>query len=598
MAANPYEHFFLVPDSARHRRYEILRARFVEGLHVKDIAARFGVSAFSVETAIRDFKAGMDGGEPPVFFVAPKPGPKEDRKKPLVLGHVLRLRALRYSDQDIHRALVLAGFEVSLALVDIILREQGLHAMGRRSEEERTRVAEEIRTGRIPGLTVPPPASPRKPAVADARRLDLAPGRSLYSRVAGVYLFLPFLAQMRLDELAAGAGMAGTRMIPATGYLLSLLALKLLDKERKSHITDWSFDEALGLFAGLNVPPKDSAATDYSYRLGAGRHNALVAGWVKNAYPVLCPDSAREFSLDFHPIPHRGRGTGLENHHVPQRGKAVQSVQTLFARAVDSPMLCHADADLLREEQHETPLRFVEYWRGITGVAPDWLYFDSKLTTYPVLARLDEAGVSFVTIRRRGSRVVADILARPAADWRSAVIDTPQRRHQRIRYLDDEVRLGGYGGDCRQVAVTGLGREAPTLFLTNNREATGREVLVRYIKRNTIENDLGINVNFFHLNCLASEVRLNVNLDVALTVLANGCYRWLSQRLKGCEKMEPKLLYRKFVETGGHVVVEHDAIHVRLDRRSHNPILAQARLDSDSLPIPWLHGKRVRFSFA
>jgi hypothetical protein len=410
---------------------------------------------------------------------------------------------------------------------------------------------------------------------------------------------------MRVDELAAEARrtqlrprMAGTKMIPAAGYLLSLLALKLLDKERKSHITDWNFDQALGLFAGLNVLPKDSAATDYSYRLAGGQHNALVAGWVKNAYPVLCPGAAREFSLDFHPIPHRGGGTGLENHHVPQRGKAVQSVQTLFARAVDSPMLCHADADLLRAEQHETPLRFVAYWRGITGVKPDWLYFDSKLTTYPVLARLGAEGVSFVTIRRRGSRVVADILARPAADWRSAVIDTPRRRHQRIRYLDDEVALRGYGGDCRQIAVTGLGREAPTLFLTNNRDATGREIVTRYIKRNAIENELGINVNFFHLNCLASEVRLNVNLDVALTVLANGCYRWLSQQLKGCEKMEPKLLYRKFVETGGHVTVEDDAIHVRLDRRAHNPILAQAKLDKERLPIPWLAGKKLRFTFA
>lgn len=598
MAANPYEQFFIAPDAARHRRYEILRARFVEGLRVKEIATRFGMSALTVETMIRDFKAALDSGEAPAFFAETRPGPKGERKKSPVLEHVLRLRAMRYSDQDIHRALVLAGFELSLALVDQLLREQGLSAMGKRTAEERARVAEEIRSGRIPGLTVPPPASPRTPEVADVRKLDLAPGRGLHSRVAGVFLFLPFLAQMRLDEIAREARMPGSKMIPAAGYLLSLLALKLLDKERKSHITDWSFDQALGLFAGLNVPPKDSAATDYSYRLDAGQHNALVAGWVKNAYPVLCPDSAREFSLDFHPIPHRGRGTGLENHHVPQRGKAVQSVQTLFARSVDSPMLCHADADLVRAEQHETPLRFVAYWRGITGVKPDWLYFDSKLTTYPVLARLGAEGVSFVTIRRRGSRVVADLLARPAADWRSAVIDTPQRRHQRIRYLDDEVALRGYGGDCRQIAVTGLGREAPTLFLTNNRDATGREVVTRYIKRNAIENDLGINVNFFHLNCLASEVRLNVNLDVALTVLANGCYRWLSQRLKGCEKMEPKLLYRKFVETDGQVTVEEDAIHVRLERRSHNPILAQARLDAEQIPIPWLAGKKLRFAFA
>ena len=131
------------------------------------------------------------------------------------------------------------------------------------------------------------------------------------------------------------------------------------------------------------------------------------------------------------------------------------------------------------------------------------------------------------------------------------------------------------------------------MFLTNNESLSGREIVKRYIGRNAIENDLGINVNFFHLDCLSSEVRLNVNTGVAMTVLANGCYRWLSQRLKGCHNMEPKQLYRKFVETGGHLTVRGDQILVSLDRRSHNPIIAQAGLDHDSRPIPWLGGKRL-----
>ena len=104
-------------------------------------------------------------------------------------------------------------------------------------------------------------------------------------------------------------------------------------------------------------------------------------------------------------------------------------------------------------------------------------------------------------------------------------------------------------------------------------------------------------LNFFHLDCLASEVRLNVHTDVVMTVLANGCYRWLSRQLKGCEKMEPKQLYRKFVETGGHVNVRGKNIIVSLDRRSHNPIIAQARLDKEAISIPWLQGKRLRFEF-
>ena len=55
-------------------------------------------------------------------------------------------------------------------------------------------------------------------------------------------------------------------MVSADAAILSLLAMKLLRKERLSHIDDFNLDPALGLFAGLNVLPKKSFVTDYSYR--------------------------------------------------------------------------------------------------------------------------------------------------------------------------------------------------------------------------------------------------------------------------------------------------------------------------------------------
>ena len=411
-----------------------------------------------------------------------------------------------------------------------------------------------------------------------------------------MFLFVPLLVEAGLGGLVEQARMAGTKMIPPVSYVLSLLALKLLDKERKSHIADWNFDEALGWFAGLNVLPKTTAATDYAYRLVDGAPNRLLAQWVRAAYPILCPQGAHAFALDFHAIPHRGQDAGLENHYVPMRGKAVPSVLTCFGRALDAPMLCYAQADLVRNEQDQMPLRFVKYWHDLTGLDPTWLYFDSKFTTYPMLDQLRQRGIHFITIRRRGARLVRGLLARPAGEWTAAVLDTPQRRRQRIRYLDHAVRLPGYAGTCRQVAAD-FHRQTPTLFLTDNEDVSGKQIITRYIARNAIENDLGINVNFFHLDCLASEVRLNVHADTVMTVLANGCYRWLSQRLKGCERMEPKQLYRKFVETGGHLTVQGDDLVVSFDRRSHNPVIAQARLDHDAPLIPWLRGKRLRFEF-
>jgi hypothetical protein len=421
---------------------------------------------------------------------------------------------------------------------------------------------------------------------------------ALRTRVAGVFLFWPLLAQLRFDELVREAGYAGSQMVPAVSALLSLLALKLLDKERRSHISDFNFDRALGLFAGLNILPKTTFATDYSYRTVREQQRRLLAAWVSRLLPLLDPEPGT-FSLDFHSIPHRGEPQMLENHYVPMRGKAAPSILTFFAQAVKSRLLCYADANLLRQQQPGQLMRFVEFCQEVLGQDPAWVYFDSKFTTYAEMNRLNARGnTSFITIRRRGNRILRGLEDQPASAWRPAVIDTPKRRHRSIRCLENTIEVTDYDAPLRQIAVAGLGREQPTLFLTNNFHEPARQIVTRYTSRNGIEDSLGTSVNFFHLDCLASEVRLNVDLDTTLTVLANGCYRWLARQLPGFAAVKPKHLYRKFVETGGTVRITEDHIHVHFDKRSHNPILRQAALDSQTTSIPWAGGKPLHFTYA
>jgi hypothetical protein len=420
----------------------------------------------------------------------------------------------------------------------------------------------------------------------------------LRTRVAGIFLFLPLLAKQQFDSVVQSADYPGTQMVPADAALLSLLALKLLDKERRSHIDDFNFDQALGLFAGLNIMPKKSFTTDYSYRTQRTHQQQLLQGWIKKLSPILMPQ-AKSFSLDFHPIPHRGHDNQLENHYIPGRGKAAASVQTFFAQAQNSHVLCYANANLARAEQSGELMRFVEFWRSVTGENPEWLYFDSKLVPYSELSRANQQGIHFVTIRRRGASLLRSLEQRPTDQWTAAVIDIPKRRHQRIEYVDDKITLRDYQGDIRQIAVRGLGREQPTLFLCNNFAVSPRELIMNYARRNGVEDSLGTSVNFFHLDCLSSEVRLNVDLDVTMTVLANNCYRWLGSQLRGFEQTKPKCLYRKFIETGGTVEVAYGRrLLVTFDRRSHNPILREAMLDHGCPPIRWLQNHRLEFHFS
>jgi hypothetical protein len=440
------------------------------------------------------------------------------------------------------------------------------------------------------------PAQPEAPAVSDCRQVRLTPGRRLRTRVAGIFLFLPLLARLRLDQLVRQADYPGSRMVPAVSALLSLLALKLLDKERRSHISDFNFDEALGLFAGLNVLPKKSYATDYSYRTRRAQQRQLLVGWVAALAPLLFPQG-HTFALDFHPIPYRGDPAGLDTHFIATRGKACPSVLSFFAQEHDSRVLCYANADLTRSTQAGEVMRFVEFWHEVSGQDPRWLYFDSKVAPYAELNRVNQRGLRFITIRRRGAAVIRRLQALPADAWQRAVIDIPKRRHKHIRFVEEIIRLSDYDATIRQVAVTGLGREQPTLLLSNDFDETARSLVMRYAGRNRVEDGLGQSVNFFHLDCLSSEVQLNVDLDAALTVLANGCYRWLARQLPSHDKAAAKQLYRKFVETAGTVEVQRERIVVRFDKRSHNPLLREAVLGSSNHPVPWLQNRPLGFEF-
>jgi hypothetical protein len=186
----------------------------------------------------------------------------------------------------------------------------------------------------------------------------------------------------------------------------------------------------------------------------------------------------------------------------------------------------------------------------------------------------------------------------PNDQWTKAVIDIPKRRNKRVQYLEEMIRLPSYEGTVRQIAVKGLGRAQPTLFITNNEGATAREIIMNYARRNRIEDGIGTNVDFFHLDSLSSEVRLNVDLDVTMTVIANGCYRWLASKLKGFDKAKAKKLSRKFVETSGTIEVgSNRTLHVTFDRRSHNPIMREAALCADSPRVAWLRRHKIEFHF-
>ena len=232
------------------------------------------------------------------------------------------------------------------------------------------------------------------PDIADARGLALDDGRQFPTKVAGLFLFLPLLLDLDLPQAVRQAKLPGSKQVPPLQALLALLVPKLIGKRRVSHISDLCNDEGAGLFAGLNVLPKTTYASDYSYKTERAMTERLITAVIAKT-PL--GDHPLSFNVDFHTIPFRGAEPDLENHWVPTRNRGLPSVMAFVAQAAGRRVICYATANILRDEADRIIPRFADYWKEQTGHYPARLLFDSRATTYASLSQLTQRQVGFIT---------------------------------------------------------------------------------------------------------------------------------------------------------------------------------------------------------
>ncbi len=227
------------------------------------------------------------------------------------------------------------------------------------------------------------------------------------------------------------------------------------------------------------------------------------------------------------------------------------------------------------------------------GSLPAHLVFDSRLTTYEGLARLDALGVSFITLRRRSPSIRAEITGLPASAWRRITLDVPTRKHRTPRVWEKTVRLAGR--TFRQLYILDLGHDDPTVLLTNETR-TPPKLITRYAQRMLIENALSDAVRFFHMDALSSAVGLKVDFDMALLVIASGLYRRLAQNMRGYADSQARQIFRDIVDMPADVEITEKEVNVRFHRRAHLPIVIASGLLDQQIEVPWWNGARPRLS--
>jgi transposase len=561
--------FFTTPTEPLQRRYEALRSYFVEEEAADRVAERFGYSAATVHQLASELRAGRTE-----FFRSSKPGPKGPRKSATVRDKVLRLRAEERSVTEIAAQISAEGTPVSVPTVWGILHAEGIERLSRR----------------------PAGPAPRLDPVR-AKALSSWPAGSRFDcDHAGLYLLLPELVALRLDELVHSSHYPGTRVLSALHSIGSLLLLKCSRRGRAANAFPLGGDPGLGLALGLSALPKATHLTSYSYRTKRSSNLTFLEALGRRCTEVGLYSGEAGFNLDFHAIRHHGEEVPLEEHYVPARSQRTRSVLTFFAQDHASTEMVYANADVTKAEQAKEVLAFAEYWHRVSGRDPGLLVFDSQATNYATLDELCGRGISFLTLRQRGKRELERLAALPSSAWTTHHLRRAGRfRHPQIH--EEMVQLKGVDRQLRQIAIRNIGHDQPTLLITNELSSAAKDLFGRYAERMMIENELDADISGFHLNALSSGLPLNVDLDTTMTVLAGNCYRLLARKLPRYELATPDRIWRHFLDDTGTVTVAEDHVRVDLKLRTYTPVLIDAGFPELDLEVPWWGGRKLRFGF-
>ena len=566
-----------------HRRYEALRAYFLDGATYAQAGQRFGYTRWAMINLVREYRAGKLTLFAPPRKPGPPPGsaPAKDRAR----GRVIELRRDGLSTYEISARLAIEGTPLNRTSVGEILAEEGFGRLLRHPE---------------PTASTSPATHGRDTRLPRTARLDFASWpATIETGKAGLLLLIPDLVELGLPDLVKRAGYPGTRVVPAASWLLSLLALKLTRTRRVSHVDDLLLaDPAASLFAGLATLPKKSALTDYSYRTGHDHQRRFLAALdAKMVHAGLATAQDAIFDLDFHAVMHWGHDPALEKHYVPTRSQRARSVLTFFAQDTGTHNLVYANADVAKSSQAREVITFCDHWKAVSGNDPAMLIMDQKVTTHAVLGELDARGVTFLTLRMRSPALVKHIDALTDNDFTTVTLDRPGKFNRPKVHQATGIRLTNYPGTVRQLVVTGLGRDAPTVIITNDHNLPVKALITHYARRMTIEQRLAEIIQAFHADALSSAVNLNVDLDIMLCVLAQALIAALRNRLPGYANVTPDVLQRRFLETPGTITTSGDTITVHLDRRAYTPVLRKADLPHDTR-VPWWGNRALRYELS
>lgn len=578
----PFE-YFNNQDIVPKKQYDALHAFFYENKKADIVAKDFGytLSAFySLTKAFRKFLE--EKSEEDFFFKMTKQGRKHKESSLGIDKLIIDLRKKNFAVEEILCILQSKGENLSYQYVYRLIKNEGFAKLHRRSKKEK----EDIK--------------PPKTEAPISRELSFENERFTSSSI-GLICFLPYIRKYGIDKLIEASLYPETKQINRLSSILSFIALKISNIRRYSSDDLWAMDRGMGLFARLNVLPKNAWFSSYSDRITREMNlsflRSLHETWEKND---LLSDTS---NLDFTTIPYWGDGQHLENNWSGKRNKALSSILAVLAQDPESGIIDYGDTNVMHSNESAVVLEYLDFYKRTKHGTDNlrYLVFDSKFTNYENLGKLDCEDIKFITIRRRGKNIVEYLDEIPADKWKTTRVETSGLKKRTLKVYEENIYLRGYTDKkgekkvIRQIAITGHGKLKPALIITNDFEIRKEEVIRKYSRRWLIEKSICEQIEFFHLNRVNSSMVIKVDFDFTMTILAHNIYRLLAMDLGRYAHFTDERIFEKFITNSGIINIDEDKITVELKKKRDLPMILDVLTNYVNFRYEFLASKNIIF---
>ena len=567
--------FFENPQNTAQKQYEALRAFYLENRSGEEIAKQFGYTINSFYSLTRDFKKHLSEGTPAQYFFHSKLSgrkPKDETGKTTEM--IVGLRKKYLSVPEIKAVIDGHGYSISERHIFNVIRNEGFARLPRRNNSAREKAGA--------ALKIDAPKS---------FMLDFFSETFSSQNSLGTLCLLPYIQRYGIDRLIQNSEYPETKTISKLSSILSFVALKLSDVRRYSADDIWCMDRGLGLFAGLNVLPKTGWYTSYSHRITRTMNRNFLMGlksiMLQNG---LLSDTA---NLDFTTIPYWGDDSHLENNWSGTRSKALASISAVLAQDPDSGIITYGDTNIRHDNKSDVAVEFLDFYNSNGNDNIKYLVFDSKFTTYENLAKLGK-DIKFLTIRRRGKKIIDALDKKPNSSWKKVRVAMANGKGRNLKVNDERIYLKDYGGELRQIAITGHGKIKPALLISNDFDKPCEALIRKYTRRWLVEKGISEQVEFFHLNKVSSSMVIKVDFDLTMSILAHNILRLFAMDVTGYSHNSDYTLYKKFLSMAGNVKIDTDKVVINLKKKRHLPAMLSVMEPFKDINIKMLGNRKLK----